>query len=213
MKLKQRGFTLVEVLVALVIMAIMAVMAWQGIDGIVRTRDASQARLEQVLRFNTVLTQWEQDLSTIQDAELMGAEPLKCDSVSVRFVRRAQGGLQVVAWSLRPQGNSNVLVRWASPVATQMNALQESYFRSLQLQGEEPGTLRTLTGLTSWQVYFFRGGWTNAQSSGDLANVTTTGLTESPRGIPPKGVRVVLSFAPDSGVSGSLTRDIQLGPP
>ena len=41
-----RGFTLVEVLVALVVMAIMAVMAWQGVDGIVRTRDVSQARLE-----------------------------------------------------------------------------------------------------------------------------------------------------------------------
>ena len=41
---RDRGFTLVEVLVALVVMATLAVMAWQGVDGIVRTRDASQAR-------------------------------------------------------------------------------------------------------------------------------------------------------------------------
>ena len=36
----QRGFTLVEVLVALLIMAVMATMAWQGVDGIVRARSA-----------------------------------------------------------------------------------------------------------------------------------------------------------------------------
>ena len=33
-----RGFTLVEVLVALLVMAVMAGMAWQGVDGIVRSR-------------------------------------------------------------------------------------------------------------------------------------------------------------------------------
>ena len=57
------GFTLVEVLVAMVVMAIMAGMAWQGVDGIVRTRSASQARLEQTLRLNTVIAQWDRDLA------------------------------------------------------------------------------------------------------------------------------------------------------
>ena len=40
------GFTLVEVLVALLVMSLIAGMAWQGIAGMVRTRDASQRRLE-----------------------------------------------------------------------------------------------------------------------------------------------------------------------
>jgi general secretion pathway protein J len=53
------GFTLVEVLVALMIMALMAAMAWQGVDGVVRSRNDSQARLEQTLRLNTVVAQWE----------------------------------------------------------------------------------------------------------------------------------------------------------
>ena len=63
--MKARGFTLVEVLVAMMIMAILAVMAWQGVDGIVRTRTASQARLEQTLRLNTVLGQLEQDVQAV----------------------------------------------------------------------------------------------------------------------------------------------------
>ena len=47
---RSRGFTLVEVLVALLVLSIMAAMAWRGVDGIVRTRDASQRQLEQTLR-------------------------------------------------------------------------------------------------------------------------------------------------------------------
>ena len=97
----QRGFTLVEVLVAMVIMAIMAVMAWQGVDGIVRSRDASQARLEQTLRLNAVIAQWDQDIASIQDTAVVPLA-LSCDGSTVRLTRRTPDGLQVVAWSLRP---------------------------------------------------------------------------------------------------------------
>ena len=62
-----RGFTLVEVLVALLIMAVLSAMAWQGIDGIVRARDMSQAQMERTLRLNTVIAQWEQDLMAVYD--------------------------------------------------------------------------------------------------------------------------------------------------
>ena len=47
---RRRGFTLIEVLVAMVVMAIMSLMAWQGVDGIARTRESNLVRLEQVLR-------------------------------------------------------------------------------------------------------------------------------------------------------------------
>ena len=49
-----RGFTLVEVLVALVVMATMAAMAWRGIDALVRSREIAQVRLAQTARLQTV---------------------------------------------------------------------------------------------------------------------------------------------------------------
>ena len=52
-------------------------MAWQGVDGIVRARDANQVRLEQTLRLNTVIAQWEQDLASIQDTGVVPA--IACD--------------------------------------------------------------------------------------------------------------------------------------
>jgi general secretion pathway protein J len=208
------GFTLVEVLVAMMVMAIMAVMAWQGVDGIVRTRDATQARLEQTLRLNTVVAQWDQDLASIQDTAAV-PQALACDGATVRLTRRTASGLQVVAWSVRGEGDKAAWVRWAGPSVTTTRELQDSWIRSLQLQDNEPGALRALTGLSAWQVYFFQGNaWANCQSTGNVVAGAppASGAVASARTALPKGVRVVLSFAPGSGVNGDLTRDTLIGP-
>ena len=206
------GFTLVEVLVAMVIMATMAVMAWQVVDGIVRTRDASQARLEQTLRLTTVMAQWDQDLASIQDSNAV-PQALKCDGASVRMVRRTPEGLQIVAWSLRPDDSGGAWVRWAGPSVTSTGELQDSWLRSLQLQGGEPGSLKTLTGMAGWQVYFYQtNGWANCQTEGNQAAQAASGVPAPRRFELPKGVRAVLSFAPGSGLNGDLTRDTLLGP-
>lgn len=211
-----RGFTLVEVLVAMTVMALMAVMAWQGVDGIVRSRNASQVRLEQTLRLNTVMAQWEQDLASIQDNPSV-PQAIACDGASVRLTRRTPDGLQIVAWSLRPDDSGGAWVRWAGPAVTTVGALQDSWLRSLQLQGGEPGSLKTLTGVQGWQVYFYRNnGWSNCQSSGDVVQGTpgppgTPGLP-APRTQLPDGVRMVMSFVPGNGLNGDLTRDTLVRP-
>jgi len=209
-----RGFTLVEVLVAMTVMAIMAVMAWQGVDGIVRSRDASQARLEQTLRLNTVVAQWEQDLASIQDSTAV-PQAIACDGASVRLVRRTPDGLQIVAWSFRPDDSGGAWVRWAGPAVTTTGALQDSWLSSLQLQGGEPGSLKTLTGVQGWQVYFYRSSdnnWSNCQSTGNVASSGGSAPPNPGRQSLPAGVRVVLSFVSGSGLSGDLTRDTLVGP-
>jgi len=45
--INNRGFTLVELLVAITILAIVATLGWRGLDGIVRARIALNAQLEQ----------------------------------------------------------------------------------------------------------------------------------------------------------------------
>jgi general secretion pathway protein J len=207
------GFTLVEVLVALMVMAIMAVMAWQGVDGIVRARDSNQDRLERSLRLNTVISQWEQDLASVQETAVVPSS-LSFDGASLRLVRRTPGGLQLVVWSLRPDGPGNSWLRWAGPAVTTSGGLQESWLRSQQFQGTEAGQLRTLSGVAQWQVYFFaNNAWTNAQSTGDVAAPAAPGASSvQQRFALPSGVRLVLNFAPDSGLGGSLIRDTLLLP-
>ena len=82
---RPRGFTLVEVLVALMILAVLSTMAWQGIDGMARARASSQARMEQTLRLSTVVAQWEQDLAAIYDTPVV--PPLDFDGSTVRMAR------------------------------------------------------------------------------------------------------------------------------
>jgi general secretion pathway protein J len=222
------GFTLIEVLVAMTVMAVMAMMAWSGIDGIVRARDASQIHLERSLRMNTVIAQWEQDLGAIQQSTAVPA--LRCDGSTVRLTRRTPTGLQVVAWALRPSTTNFTWWRWASPPATTVGELQESWLRSQQLQGGEAGQLRTIDGLGGWQVYFYQGNaWSNCQSTGDIipaaapavpaapaaasgaasgaASAPPTAAPITPQIALPQGVRIVLTFAPGSGLDGSIMRD------
>lgn len=202
---RRDGFTLIEVLVAMVVMAIMSLMAWQGVDGIVRTRESNQVRLEQVLRLETVIAQWEQDLASIHDKS--GVPTITCDGQSVRIVRRAEGGLQVVAWSLRPDSQTSVWQRWAGPVVTTTGRLRETWLRTFQFQGSEAGQLRTLTGLEDWKVFFYYGnGWANCQSTGDQTPGAGGGAAL------PSGVRIELGFAAGSGLSGKLVRDALIGP-
>jgi general secretion pathway protein J len=201
------GFTLVEVLVAVALMAVLAGMAWRGLDGITRTRDASQARVDQTLRLNTVLAQWDVDLQSVYDTNVVPA--LAFDGAALRLVRRQADGLQVVVWALREQRWQ----RWTSPVVTQTSALQEHWLLSQQLLGNEPAQLTMHDGLAQWQVYFYRGNaWSNAQSSADVAAPAPSASAPfAARSQMPSGVRIALGFA-GGGLAGTLTRDLLLPP-
>lgn len=206
------GFTLVEVLVALVVMATLALMAWQGVDGIVRARDASQARMEATLRLGTVLAQWEQDLASLQETDAVPA--LTFDGATLRLTRRTDEGIQLVAWSLQPAAGGapgNQWLRWTGPSVTSTGPLQESWLRSQALQGNPPGASRTLSGISQWQIYCYRGNaWTNCQSSGDVT--TSPGGAGPAKIVLPSGLRLVLTFAGGNGFEGTLTRDVAFGP-
>jgi len=115
--------------------------------------------------------------------------------------------------------------RWAGPVFTRGNELQQGWLRSFQLLGNEPGHLQLADAASEWQVYFHRGGaWTNAQSSGDLLQPQAPAAAASaasgadggdggapaaavPREALPDAVRLVITLD-----GRTLTRDIALGP-
>ncbi len=160
---RSAGFTLVEVLVALLIMAVMAAMGWQGVSVMARAREIGSAASDRTLRLSALIGQWEADLAAIYDSPQVPG--VSFDGSALRLARRSEGGVQIVVWSLR----EGVWRRWASPLAVRTGDLQQAWIASQQLQGNEPGQLRLLDGVTDWQIYFYRGqGWSNAQSSGDV---------------------------------------------
>lgn len=200
-----RGFTLVEVLVALAIMALLATMAWQGVDAMARTREIGNGAVERTLRLQTALAQWERDLQAVQDTHTVPA--LRFDGARLLLTREAEGGVQLVAWQLR----DGAWWRWTSPAVTRADELQEYWLRAQQLLGNEIGTLRVLGQATGVQVYVYRGnGWANAQSSGDVVAPPAAGASAPPRPAAerlPTGVRLVLNLT-----DGNVVRDVALPP-
>ncbi len=204
-----RGFTLVEVLVALVVMSILAGLSWQAVDGLVRTRDAVQVQNGRLVVMGTALAQWEQDLQALLTDGPVPA--IHFDGARLRLTRRAPEGVQLVVWSLR-QG---VWQRWASPPTPLESTLVQSWASVPQMQGREAGHITLAEGVTGWQLYFFRGNaWANAQSSADLvgtgAESSTGQSSERPataRERLPQGVRLVMTLQGESGL-GTLSRDV-----
>jgi general secretion pathway protein J len=204
-----RGFTLVEVLVALVVMSLLAGLAWQAVDGMVRSREAVQEQTDRLQVMGTAMAQWEVDLQNLLTDSTLPA--IHFDGARVRLIRRATGGVQSVVWSVR-QG---VWQRWAAPPTSQEAVLSQNWAQVPQMQGQEPGHTALAQGVTSWQLYFFRGNaWTNAQSTGDLVASGVAGAAASGPGRAPinrerlpQGVRLVLSLQGESG-TGTLTRDV-----
>ncbi len=160
---RARGFTLVEVLVALLAMALLAGLAWRGLDGVLRSRDAGRISIDRTVRLATVLTQWEQDLQALHDSGAV--PPLSFDGQTLRITRRSERGVSLVAWSVR----GGVWQRWASPVIVNSGELQDIWLRTYQFVGNEPGSLTVADAATEWQIYFHRDStWSNAQSTGNL---------------------------------------------
>lgn len=206
-RLRPRGFTLVEVLVALVIMALMAAMAWRGIDALVKSREVAQGRLAQTARLQTVLAQWEADLRALQDSH-SPVQPLAFDGGSLVLTRQVADGLQLVVWSLR-EGSVR---RWESPAQRTVQDLEDQRQRGLQQLAQRNPALRAFDGVAAWQFYCFWGNaWSNCQSTGDTANANTGPVNPKPSAQQvPRGLRIAMQFAEGSGLSGTLTRELEV---
>lgn len=199
--MKTRGFTLVEVLVALVVMATMAGMAWRGIDALVRSREIAQANLAQTARLQTVLAQWEVDLRALQDSHTE-VQPLAFDGGNLVLTRQAAAGLQVVVWSLR-EGS---LWRWESPALRTVQDLEAQRQRGLQQLAQRNPALRAFDGVAGWQFNCYWGNaWSNCQSTGTTGPVNPSKQTQ-----PPSGLRIAMQFAEGSGLTGTLTRELEV---
>jgi general secretion pathway protein J len=209
---RERGFTLAEVMVALALMAVLASMSWQGIWSVTDAKRASDERVNATLRTGTVLAQWEQDLARLRDTPVVPA--LSFDGATLRLVRHADDGLQVVAWALR-EGRWQ---RWASPVVTRAALLQEQWLASHQLLGNERDQLTVLDQVSAWQLYYYRvNAWSNAQSSAGAAAPPPQGASAPPptRDPLPTGVRLVLTLGAASAEGApapTVTRDLLLAP-
>jgi general secretion pathway protein J len=212
---RQRGFTLVELLVALSVMAILAVLSWQGLDTMVRTQQQTQQRADDVLSLQAGLSQWKADLDAVVD--LTGTNPIEWDGRSLRMLRLStnptDNGPLVVAWARRNINGQDQWIRWQSP-PVQTRAERTQAWEQATLWAQNPGEEQkrrevVVTPMADWRIFFFRDNtWTNPLSS--TGNTNTGGNTNAAAQLDaaiPRGVRLELSLPAGMPISGNLTID------
>ena len=216
-----RGFTLVEVLIALALMAVMGGLSWQGIDSLLRSRSAVQAEHARSTVLGTVLAQWRADLNAATVLPGQGlVSGIDWDGRVLRITRRStevnpegsDTGVWVVAWRWQAQASQThgPWQRWQSPALRDSASVQAAWAQAAVWgqNGTADGTARQTDALPlqGWQIYFYRdNAWSNALSSaGTGTNAGTNAGTGSPS--VPDAVRAVIQLAPDSG-RGSITID------
>ncbi len=204
---KQRGFTLIELLIAITLMAVLAGLSWRGLDGLMRSRDITQAQVEKVAVLQTVLAQWQADLNAVQPLPSLNDAGVAWNGRTLRLTRRAtawradggDAGVWVVAWTQRNQQ----WLRWqSSPVQTRA-AWQQAWAQA-ERWGQNPSSddaafETPLMALDAWQITYFRGNaWTNPLSS---AGNTTSQDTL------PDAIRLQIDLPASTGVRGRITLD------
>ncbi|MDH0301513.1 MULTISPECIES: prepilin-type N-terminal cleavage/methylation domain-containing protein [unclassified Pseudomonas] len=163
---RQRGFTLIEVMIAILLMAVVSLIAWRGLDSVSRAdlhvRQAGDDH-QAVLR---VLQQLERDLALRATVELVepplpGREPpgkpllpaVRARADRLELVRTGAvpgSGLQRIRWYVR----AGTLYRAAAP-------LRERYPLPAPKAGVAVLDNVTAFSLRSWQP---KGGWQVARS-------------------------------------------------
>lgn len=102
-----RGFTLVELLVAIGILAMVAVLGWRGLDGIVRARAALTEQMEVTRGMQLAFAQMQSDCEHMADSTLLDKRPFllagndRMTLVRTSFVENEPMRLQVVAYRIK----------------------------------------------------------------------------------------------------------------
>ena len=229
----KRGFTLVELLVALVVMALLALLSWRGLDGMTRVQAQTQGHTDNVLSLQAGLSQWQTDLDAISiQANVVGVPGLEYDGQLLRLTRRyaemntntnsnanaanaANGvkaeSIRVVAWSQRTSDTSDgkgvLWQRWQSAPLDTRAELQAAWQEAAAWakQGKDADKKRevTVANIDAWEVFYYRN---NAWVSalGSFNPGATAGLNAPTL---PDGIRLVLTLASGQALVGSITRD------
>lgn len=191
-----RGFTLIEVLVAMAILAIVTLLSWRGLDQVIRAREAVTHALEQERSNVELVEQLRRDTQNIASEDETGQPAVQLAAGELRLVRRltlpgVAPRLQVVDYRLE----GSRIVRYASAPLARFSDLATA----LQRVGSD-GTFSAVTVGGPTQELAARAwipgvGWTDSMADVLAAFTRTraqqTNQIPAPRSLTGLEVRIV----------------------
>lgn len=124
---RSKGFTLIEMLVAITLLAVIALLSWRGLDATIRGRDDIAANLGQTRLIGRYFSQLQYDLLNLVTADEVFGPPLRIrpnELVLVRHLGIGSGPTQVQV--VRYQLKDRELIRSASQPLSSLAGLDDA---------------------------------------------------------------------------------------
>jgi general secretion pathway protein J len=180
---RSRGFTLVELLVAITVLAIVAVLGWRGLDSILRSRVTLTQQMEHTRGIQLAFAQMQNDLEQLATGNaLIGTrQNLVADNARLIFLRTQSpelGPTQLVVVSYRLR--DGVLTRRESP-GTRDLAQVDALWQVAVADGDPVPGVALQAGVAEMTVrVWLDGAWQAPQNgTGSAAQAETKGLEMS----------------------------------
>ncbi|TCW81131.1 general secretion pathway protein GspJ [Burkholderia sp. SRS-46] len=166
---RARGFTLIELMIAIAILAVVAVLAWRGLDQIMRGRDKVASAMEDERIFAQMFDQMRIDVRRAATDDEAGQPALGVAGNTLQIVREfdapgAAPRLQVIRYRIA----GGRVVRYASPPIDDANRLRDT-LKDSDVEGWSSVALMGGVGAIDAKLYVPRVGWTTNLQSADEA--------------------------------------------
>ncbi|KVU58900.1 general secretion pathway protein J [Burkholderia cepacia] len=188
---RARGFTLIEMLVAIALLAVIALLSWRGLDATIRGRDDIASNLAQTRLLGRYFSQLQFDLANLVTADEVFGPPLRIRPNELVMVRHLGVGggpaqMQVVRYQLK----GRELVRSASqPLASLADVEDVLQHMDAFARVVVSNDARTM----QLSVWIPPSGWTTSQAAIEqsyaqflaqhgISNITSLGMP-LPRGV------------------------------
>lgn len=154
-----RGFTLLELLVAISVLAVVSLIAWRGLDSLVNTRERLEPEADDVRALLTAFGQMERDLAQVSNPQFLGL------TTSPVQVSASDGAVLLQMIRLAPAAADRATevqtVSYRVVEGTLMRQATAAQTTFAQTSSERLETARLLGGVRQMQVrtWSANGGW------------------------------------------------------